>query len=52
MMSLLSIETKYLINKGFRKENIKNPFIEYMLDKNSFPLSKTDYIRILHCSFC
>ena len=44
MMSLLSIETKYLINKGFRKENIKNPFIEYMLDKNSFPLSKTDYV--------
>lgn len=43
MMSLLSQETKYLINEGFKKENIKNPFIEYMLDKNSFPLSKPDY---------
>ena len=44
MMSLHSFETRYLISKGFRKENIKNPFIDYMLDKNSFPLSKTDYI--------
>ena len=40
MMSLQSMETRYLITKGFRKENIKNPFIDYMLDKNSFPLSK------------
>ena len=44
MMSLKSFETRYLITKGFRKENIKNPFIDYMLDKNSFPLSKADYI--------
>lgn len=44
MMSLKSTETRYLISKGFRKENIKNPFIEYMLDKNSFPLSKADYV--------
>lgn len=44
MMSLHSFETRYLITKGFRKENIKNPFIDYMLDKNSFPLSKSDYI--------
>jgi single-stranded-DNA-specific exonuclease len=43
MMSLKSFETKYLITKGFKKENIKNPFIEYMLDKNAFPLSKPDY---------
>ena len=27
MMSLKSIETKHIITKGFRNENIKNPFI-------------------------
>ena len=27
MMSLQSIETKHLINKGFKDENIQNPFI-------------------------
>lgn len=43
MMSLKSFETRYLITKGFKKENIKNPFIDYMLEKNSFPLSKADY---------
>lgn len=43
MVSLRSFETRYLITKGFKKENIKNPFIDYMLDKNSFPLSKADY---------
>ena len=44
MMSLKSMETRYLISKGFKLENIKNPFISYMIDKNSFPLSKADYI--------
>lgn len=44
MMSLLSFETRYLISKGFQKKNIHNPFIEYMLDKNEFPLSKADYV--------
>lgn len=44
MMSLKSLETKYLVSKGFLKESIKNPFIEYILDKNSFPLSKVEYI--------
>ena len=44
MMSLRSFETRYLITKGFKKDNIKNPFIDYMLDKNSFPLSKADYV--------
>ena len=43
MMSLHSFETRYLITKGFKKENIKNPFIDYMIEKNSFPLSKSDY---------
>lgn len=38
MMSLKSYETKYLINEGFKQENIKNPFIYYMAQKNSFKL--------------
>lgn len=44
MMSLKSFETRHLITKGFKQEHIKNPFIDYMLDKNSFPLSKSDYV--------
>ena len=38
MMSLKSIETKHLILKGFQRENIKNPFIYYMAEKNSYSL--------------
>lgn len=38
MMSLKSIETKHLITKGFRDENIHNPFIRGMADKNAFML--------------
>lgn len=44
MMSLHSWETRHLISKGLKKEHIRNPFIEYMLDKNAFPLSKPDYV--------
>ena len=36
MMSLRSMETKHLIFKGFKEENIKNPFIYEMAQKNSF----------------
>ena len=43
MVSLRSFETRFLITEGFKKKNIKNPFIKYMIDKNSFPLSKSDY---------
>lgn len=43
MMSLLSIETKHLIFKGFKDENIKNPFIFEMIRKNDFSLNKSDY---------
>lgn len=43
MMSLKSIETKHLIWKGFKRENIKNPFIYGMIDKNNFSLNKADY---------
>lgn len=38
MMSLKSIETKHLILKGFKEENIKNPFIYEMAKKNSYSL--------------
>ncbi len=44
MMDLRNPETRRLITKGFQSENIKNPFIDYMIDKNSFPLSKADYV--------
>ena len=37
-MSLKSIETKHIITKGFRTENIKNPFIYGMAEKNSYSL--------------
>lgn len=43
MMSLKSIETKHLIWKGFRRENIRNPFIYGMINKNNFSLNKIDY---------
>lgn len=43
MMSMKSIETKHLIHKGFKSENIKNPFIFEMAEKNNFSLSKADY---------
>ena len=39
MMSLQSIETKHLINKGFKQ--VKNPFFYYMADKNSFSLGES-----------
>ena len=52
MMSLKSYETRYLITKGFLKENIKNPFIDYMLDKNAFPLSKSDYVSTSSAASC
>ena len=38
MMSMRSIETKHLINKGFKEENLKNPFIYGMAEKNSYSL--------------
>lgn len=38
MIDLKSIETKHLINKGFMPENIHNPFIYEMWQKNKFKL--------------
>ena len=40
MMSLTSIETKHLINKGFKPNNIKNPYIYEMWQKNKFKLGE------------
>jgi single-stranded-DNA-specific exonuclease len=40
MQSLKSLETKHLINKGFEPENIKNPFIYFIWQKNQFKLGK------------
>lgn len=38
MMSLLSIETKHLINKGFEPDNVVNPFVYGMWMKNEYKL--------------
>ena len=49
MMSLTSIETKHLINKGFEPENIKNPYIYKMWQKNHFKLG--DHITSIDAAF-
>ena len=41
MMSRRSIETKHLTDKGFKDENIKNPFIYYMAKKQAYSLENT-----------
>ena len=41
MMSLTSIETKYLIQEGLKEENIHNPFMSYMIDKNRYSIGDT-----------
>jgi len=38
MMSLRSLETKHVINKGLESQNVRNPFFAGMADKNSFSL--------------
>ena len=40
MMSLTSIETKHLIMKGFEPNNIHNPYIYEMWQKNKFKLGE------------
>lgn len=49
MMSLTSIETKHLINKGFEPDNIKNPYIYEMWQKNKFKLG--DHISSIDAAF-
>lgn len=38
MMSLIPLETRYLVNEGVKVENIHNPFIYEMWQKNKFKL--------------
>ena len=38
MMSMLSLETKYLIEVGLQEENLRNPFLTYMIDKNRYSI--------------
>ena len=40
-MSRRSIETKHLMDKGFQNENITNPFIYHMAEKNSYSLGNS-----------
>ena len=49
MMSLTSIETKHLIQKGFEPQNIKNPYIYEMWQKNHFKLG--DHITSIDAAF-
>lgn len=49
MQSMTSFETKHLIIKGFKDENIKNPFIYYMAEKNKFSLG--DHITPMGAAF-
>ena len=49
MMSLKSIETKHIITKGFKQDNIKNPFIYGIAEKNSYSLG--EYITPVGAAF-
>lgn len=42
MMSMQSIETKHLINKGFKTHNLKNPFVYGMAKFNKYSLGEGD----------
>lgn len=44
MMSMISLETKELIFKGMRYENIHNPLIAGVIEKNGFSMGKADYV--------
>ena len=41
MMSLTSFETKHLIQEGLKDENLINPFMTYMIEKNRYSLGET-----------
>ena len=38
MMSMLSFETKHLIQIGLKEDNLRNPFITYMIEKNRYSI--------------
>lgn len=48
MMDIRSLETKELIFKGLQDENIRNPLIAGLVNKNEFALSKADYAPSPH----
>lgn len=41
MMPLTSIETKHLVMKGLKEENIHNPFLSRLIEKNRFSIGET-----------
>ena len=41
VMSMRDFETKHLINLGIKNENIKNPFLSYMIEKQAYSLGDT-----------
>lgn len=49
MMDIREIETQYLISKGLREENLRNPYIVGMFEKNSFSLKGK--ITPIGCAF-
>lgn len=49
MMSLKSLETKNVINEGFRDIHLKNPFIKGMAQKNAYSLG--DHITPMGAAF-
>lgn len=49
MMSLTSFETKHLIQQGFEPQNIHNPYIYEMWQKNKFKLG--DHITSIDAAF-
>ena len=44
MMDIRSLETKEMIFEGFKDENLRNPLIRGLADKNDFALHKGDYV--------
>ena len=44
MMDIRSLETKELMFDGFKEENIRNPLIYGLTEKNLFALHKPDYV--------
>lgn len=51
MMDIRTTETKHLIHKGCEEDNVKNPFIYYLSEKNAFSLGKPDYKSALGLRF-
>ena len=46
MMDLRSIETRYLVSQGLQRSHLRNPFMLYMAQKNSYQLGDGDLTPI------